>query len=202
MFSHRSLLAVCSAICALFAATAHAAVKNGDPAPDFTLKAADGSEVSLSALRGKWVVLEWVNPGCPFVVKFYNVGAMQKFQQQAVAMGAQWLAINSTTPSHQDFMDNAKTRAYIADKNVQVPWLDDSAGTVGKAYDARTTPHMFIINPQGVVVYQGAIDSIRSANAADIAKADNYVMVVFTAAIKGEPIANAQTRPYGCTVKY
>jgi peroxiredoxin len=202
MTTYRTLLVLCSAVCALFAATTHAAVSNGAAAPDFTLKAADGSDVTLSALRGSWVVLEWVNPGCPFVVKFYNVGAMQKFQQQAIAMGARWLVINSTTPSHQDYMDNAKTRAYIADKNVQIPWLDDSAGTVGKAYDARTTPHMFIINPEGVVVYQGAIDSIRSANAADIDKAENYVMTALAAAMKGEPIANEQTRPYGCSVKY
>jgi peroxiredoxin len=185
--------------------TASAGVANGSKAPDFTLPAADGSEVSLSDFAGKYVVLEWVNPGCPFVQKFYNVGAMQKYQEKAQTMeelDVVWLSINSTNQEHSNYLDPAESRAYYEEKDVHSTWLLDEDGTVGKAYDATNTPHMFIISPEGAVLYQGAIDSIRSANADDIAKADNYVMAALESLAAGEPIETDRTRPYGCSVKY
>jgi peroxiredoxin len=179
-----------------------AQVNNGDKAPDFTLTDMKGNEVSLSDYRGQHVVLEWVNPGCPFVVKFYDVGAMQKFQAKAADKGVTWLLINSTTPSHNDYMTDEQTNAYIESRKVKVPWLKDPSGDVARAYGALRTPEMFLICPEGTVLYQGAIDSIRSANSADIERAENYVLAAIEQAAAGQPIANARTRPYGCTIKF
>lgn len=188
---------------ALFGASlSTAAVAVGDVAPDFTLPDAHGTEVSLSEHRGSFVVLEWVNPGCPFVVKFYNVGEMQRLQQEAKDMGAKWIAINSSNPNHRDYMTPEQTRSYMEDKKVHVPWLMDEDGAVGRAYGAVRTPEMFVINPEGVIVYHGAIDSIPSANSDDIERADNFVMAALTAVMAGEEVERPQTRPYGCTIKY
>lgn len=186
-------------------AWAHAGVENGAKAPDFTLQSAEGKTVSLSDFAGKYVVLEWVNPGCPFVRKFYDAGAMQQFQAEALAMDdldVVWLSINSTNSSHGDYLDAAASADYYAKKGVKSIWLLDSSGEVGKAYDATNTPHMFVLGPDGTVLYQGAIDSIRSASQDDIAKADNYVMAALHALAKGESVAEPRTRPYGCSVKY
>lgn len=179
-----------------------AQVNNGDKAPDFTLTDMEGNQVSLSDFKGQHVVLEWVNPGCPFVVKFYDVGAMQKFQAKAAEKGVAWLLINSTTPAHRDYMNDEQTREYIKSREVKSPWLKDPSGDVARAYGALRTPEMFLICPEGTVLYQGAIDSIRSANPDDIEKAENYVMAAIKQAKAGEPIANARTRPYGCTIKF
>ncbi len=184
-----------------------AAVNNGEQAPGFTLNTPDGKEVSLSEYAGHWVILEWVNPGCPFVVKFYDPGVMQKWQKKAQSKSSGdskvvWLSINSTTPSNGDYLSNEQTLQYIKDKKVKSTWLMDESGDVGRAYGATNTPQMFLINPEGVVVYQGAIDSIRSASSADIERAENYIMAALKSALKGEEIATPRTRPYGCTVKY
>lgn len=198
----KKLLAIFSLLGALALSSVHAGVAVGQTAPDFTLTDVKGKEVSLSDFRGQFVVLEWVNPGCPFVVKFYNIGAMQRFQKEAKEMGAVWLAINSTNPNHNDFMCVETTKAYIDERNVPAPWLMDKDGTVGRTFGATRTPEMFIINPEGVVIYHGAIDSIRSANSADVERAENFVMAALTAAKAGEEIAVPQTRPYGCTIKF
>ncbi|MFP4541999.1 MAG: redoxin domain-containing protein [Opitutales bacterium] len=179
-----------------------ASVNNGETAPDFTLETASGEKVSLSDFRGQYVVLEWVNPGCPFVQKFYNVGAMQRFQKQAEEMGAVWLAINSTTSSHRDYLDVEATQAYIDEKDVPVRWLLDESGDVGRMYDATRTPHCYVIDPEGTLIYQGAIDSVNSANPKDIDEATNYVLAALKAAKDGDSVPNAETRPYGCTIKY
>ncbi|MGJ3243788.1 MAG: thioredoxin family protein [Opitutales bacterium] len=190
----------------LFAALAlplSAAVETGSMAPDFTLTDTSGTEHSLSDFKGKYVVLEWVNHNCPFVQKHYNSGNMQALQKEFTDQGVVWLAINSTNPDHRDYKTPAEadmlTRQHGAEHTAL---LMDPTGKVGKLYDAKTTPHMYVINPEGKLIYQGAIDSIQSANPKDIAKADNYVKTTLMAAMSGEGVDMASTRPYGCSVKY
>jgi peroxiredoxin len=188
-------------LCLAFASTL-TAVSVGETAPDFTLEKLGGSEVSLSSLRGQYVVLEWTNPGCPFVKKFYEAGAMQAFQKEAEAMGVTWVSINSTPPDHRQYIDPAATESYYEEKGVESIWLFDSDGTVGKSYSARTTPHCFVINPEGVIVYAGAIDDQKSTDPSSLEGANNYVMAALKSSMKGEPIAEERTRPYGCSIKY
>lgn len=189
-------------LAAAFALPLSAAVENGDDAPAFTLTTMKGKEVSLSDYEGKTVVLEWVNPGCPFVRKFYDEGHMGKFQKKAEEMGVVWLAINSTNPGHRDYLTPKESKKWADKHGFTAKWLMDEDGTVGMAYGAKTTPHMFIISPEGKVVYQGAIDSIRDANPGSIGEATNYVMEALEALDQGKAIPDARTRPYGCSVKY
>jgi peroxiredoxin len=183
------------------AAFASAAV--GQPAPDFTVKDATGKTVKLSDFKGKHVVLEWTNPGCPFVQKHYNSGNMPATQKEAMAKGVVWLSVNSTEKAAGDYLEPAKLTAWAKDKqSVQTAMLMDEEGTVGKAYGARTTPHMYIVNPQGVLVYAGGIDSIASARAEDIKTATNYVRQGLDETLAGKPVSQANTRPYGCSIKY
>ena len=185
------------------AGLAHAAPSVGQAAPDFTLKDADGKAVKLSDFRGKYVVLEWTNPGCPYVRKHYDSGNMPATQQDAVGKGVVWLSINSTEKEHYDYREPAQLVAWQKErKAVPTAMLMDEEGSVGRAYGARTTPHMYIVNPQGQLVYAGGIDSIPSANPADIKNAVNYVKQGLAEALAGKPISNATTRPYGCSVKY
>lgn len=179
-----------------------AAVENGQSAPGFTLQDTAGNAVSLSDYAGKTVVLEWINPGCPFVRKFYAKQDMPAFQKAAAEMGVIWLSINSTNSGHGDYLTPEAAAKWAAEHGHAATWLMDADGTVGQAYGARTTPHMFIIDGDGKVVYQGAIDSIRDAKPESISKATNYVMVALKALQAGVPIPDAQTRPYGCSVKY
>ncbi len=179
-----------------------AAVNTGQPAPGFSLKDLDGNTVSLSDFAGKTVVLEWINPGCPFVRKFYDRGDMPAFQKRAAEMGVVWLAINSTHPEHGDFLTPEASKKWAGAHGFAGVWLMDPDGTVGRAYDARTTPHMFIIDPAGVVVYQGAIDDVRDTKPESIAGATNYVMQALEELRQGKAVTHARTRPYGCSVKY
>jgi peroxiredoxin len=175
----------------------------GKPAPDFTGTDVNGKAVKLSDFKGKTVVLEWNNPECPFVVKHYKEGNMQKLQKDATAKGVVWLSINSGAPGKQGHMDGAKAKATLAEQKGAVSaYLLDPEGKIGKLYDARTTPHMFVIDPKGQLAYMGAIDSIRSANASDVAKAENYVTAALSAISSGKPVATPVTQPYGCSVKY
>ncbi len=186
-----------------FAALATAAPSVGQPAPDFTLKDANGKTVKLSDYRGKHVVLEWTNPGCPYVRKHYNSGNMPATQQDALAKGAVWLAINSTEKDSADYLEPAKLVAWMKERKSQpTATLMDEEGTAGRAYGARTTPHMYIVNPQGQLVYAGGIDSIASSNQDDIKKAVNYVKQGLGEALAGKPISAATTRAYGCSIKY
>jgi peroxiredoxin len=188
---------------ALASAVASYAVKVGDAAPAFTLSDCTGKSVSLADFKGKTVVLEWFNSACPFVVKHYVHGDMQKLQKQFADKGVVWLLVNSTNPKHQDFLDAAAQHKKCQDwKIAATHTLLDPTGEVGKAYDARTTPHMYIVNAEGVVVYNGAIDSIRSTKAEDVAKADNFVVAALSEVLEGKAVTNASTRPYGCSVKY
>jgi peroxiredoxin len=179
-----------------------AAVENGQKAPDFTLQDLEGNSVSLSDYAGQTVVLEWINPGCPFVRKFYDNQDMPAFQNTAAEMGVVWLSINSTNPDHGDYLTDEAASKWAAENGFAATWLVDPDGKVGQAYGARTTPHMYIIDGSGTLVYQGAIDSVRDADPESIDGATNYVMEALMALDEGEPVPDAQTRPYGCGVKY
>lgn len=180
-----------------------AMVEPGQSAPGFTLKSADGKTHSLSDFKGDYVVLEWINYGCPFVKKHYDAGNMQKLQKQYTDKGVVWLAICSSAPGKQGYMEPSEIVAKNADIGAApTAYLIDADGTVGKAYGAKTTPQMVIIDPQGQVIYHGAIDSIRSANPKDVDKADNYVSQALDEAMNGQPVSTPSSRPYGCSVKY
>lgn len=199
----KTLRILFGALCAFSAAAVATAAKVGEPAPAFTLTSIEGKTHSLSEFKGKTVVLEWFNSKCPFVVKHYKNGDMQRLQKAYADKGVVWLLVNSTSPKHQDyFAPDAHMKLNEEWKVAAAATLLDPEGTVGRAYDARTTPHMYVINPEGVLVYAGAIDSIRSANSDDVAKADNYVVAALDAVLSGGAVANAATRPYGCSVKY
>jgi cytochrome oxidase Cu insertion factor (SCO1/SenC/PrrC family) len=189
---------------AVLALAAHAAPVVGQPAPDFTLTDIHGQPHSLSAYKGRTVVLEWVNPECPIVMKHYEKsGNIPATQKAAVAEGAVWLAINSGHAGAQGDYNPDQVAAWSRKNGAAfTAYLRDQSGRVGKLYDARHTPTLFIINPEGTLVYAGGIDSISSGNAADIAKATNYVKAAFADLKAGKPVANPQTRAYGCNVKY
>jgi hypothetical protein len=175
----------------------------GQPAPDFTLNDTTGTPRTLSALKGKTVVLEWVNHGCPFVLKHYGSGNMQKLQRAAAADGVVWLSICSSAPGKQGHMTSAEWNKISAEKGAApAAVLLDVDGTVGHLYHATNTPQMFVINPQGVLVYSGGIDSIPSTDQADIAKAQNYVTAALADLKAGRAVATPVTKPYGCSVKY
>ena len=200
MMLRRTLLALSGLA---FALSAQAAPSVGQAAPDFTLKDASGKTVKLSDYRGKHVVLEWTNPGCPYVKKHYNSGNMPATQKDAVDKGVVWLAINSTEKSAYDYMEPAKLVAWQKErKAAPSAVLMDEEGTAGMAYGARTTPHMYIVNPQGQLIYAGGIDSIPSSDADDIKKAVNYVRQGLNEALAGKPVTASVTRPYGCSIKY
>ncbi len=185
------------------AGPASAAATVGQPAPAFSATDVNGKPVSLADFKGKHVVLEWVNPGCPFVKKHYDSGNMPAAQNDALAKGAVWLSVNSTAKDASDYQAPADLAAWFSSKSAKpTAALMDADGTIGKAYGARTTPHMFVIDPKGQVVYAGAIDSIPSANPADLKTATNYVNQALAEAMAGKPVSKATTQAYGCSVKY
>jgi peroxiredoxin len=197
------LAAVLVAAVAALSTSAHAAALPGQPAPDFRATDVNGKTVSLADFRGKTVVLEWNNPNCPFVQKHYTSGNMQALQQKNRESGVVWLAVNSTTDSHSDYMSPAKLAAWFADqKAAPTAILMDTRGDIGRAYGAKVTPHMYVIDPKGTLLYAGAIDDKRSANPADVKTATNYVAAALADARAGKPVANASTSAYGCTIKY
>jgi peroxiredoxin len=188
---------------AVIAAPASAAAVVGKPAPNFTLPDVNGKRVSLSAFRGKTVVIEWNNPDCPFVKKHYGSGNMQKTQAAAAKDGVVWLSINSSAPGNQGHMNAAQAKAYVAKAGARpTAYLLDPDGVVGKAYDAKTTPHMFVVNKAGTVVYAGGIDDKPTPNPADIKGARNHVLAALSEVKGGKAVSVATSRPYGCAVKY
>lgn len=193
-----------AALAAVFAAGLQAAAVIGEAAPGFTLTDIKGTTHNLSDFKGKTVVLEWTNPECPFVVKHYEKsGNLPALQKTATADGVVWLLINSAAPGKQGDYDADEFAAWSAKtKAAPTAYLRDSDGKVGKAYGAKTTPQIYVINAEGVLVYNGAIDSIRSADAADIPKAENYATAALAAVKAGQPVAKPTTQPYGCSVKY
>jgi hypothetical protein len=175
----------------------------GEAAPDFTLVDSHGNSHSLSDFQGKFVVLEWLNHDCPFVRKFYNAGKMQELQATYTGKDVVWLSIISSRTGEQGHMTPDQINAANDSKNVKATAvLIDEPGTVGRMYDARTTPHMFVISPDGVLLYDGAIDDKPTANPSDIEGANNYLVAALDAAMNGEEVAVKTTRPYGCSVKY
>ncbi len=174
----------------------------GAPAPGFTLPDANGKPVHLADFKGKTVVLEWNNPGCPFVKKQYDTGNMQKAQAAAAAQDVVWLTINSGAPGKQGHMDGEEAREFLADKGARpAAYLLDPQGQVGRAYGARTTPHMFVINPAGSLVYAGAIDDTEGSDKQGV-PVRNHVLAALTEMKAGQPVSVATSRPYGCSVKY
>jgi peroxiredoxin len=174
----------------------------GKTAPNFTLQGADGKTHSLADYKGKYIVLEWTNPWCPFVQKFYGSGAMQNLQKKETAQGVVWLRINSGAPGH-DSQTPVEMAAYVAANHVAATEsLLDPTGKVGHAYGARNTPTMFVINPQGTLIYAGGIDNKPSSDPADIASAKNYVVAALDQARAGQPVTTPTAPPYGCSVKY
>jgi peroxiredoxin len=179
------------------------AVETGSPAPDFTLTDSTGKAHSLSDFAGQYVVLEWTNHQCPFVVKHYREGHMQDLQESMTGEGVVWLQIISSAEGKQGYLEPAEAEQLRQSEEMHsTAKLLDVTGDVGRAYDARTTPHMYLINPDGVLVYQGAIDSVKSTRTEDIADAENYLVSAYRSAVAGEPIDKGTTTPYGCSVKY
>ena len=199
----RSALFTLTTVVALGAALVQASVSVGQPAPDFKVKDTNGKEQSLAAYKGKFVVLEWTNPGCPFVRKHYDSANMPATQKAAEAKGAVWLTVSSTSKDASDYKQPADLAAWLREKGASpTAVLMDDDGKIGHAYGARTTPHMFVIDPSGKLVYAGAIDSKASANKDDVKGATNYVSVALNEAMSGKPVTKATSEPYGCSVKY
>ncbi len=175
----------------------------GNPAPQFSGTTSQGKTVNLSDFKGKYVILEWSNHECPFVVKHYGSGNMQKLQKTYTDKGAAWLTVLSSAAGQQGHVDAAGANKIAADKGSAASHIIlDEKGVIGKAYDAKTTPHMFIVDPQGILIYEGAIDSNSSADPADIAGSQNFVVSAMDEVLAGKPVTVSATRPYGCSVKY
>jgi alkyl hydroperoxide reductase subunit AhpC len=180
-----------------------AAARVGDAAPDFSATASSGKTVHLSDYRGKYVVLEWHNNGCPYVRKHYNSGNMQRLQKQWTGRGVVWFTILSSAPGKQGYATAAEENDYLS-KMQAAPSaaLLDPTGDIGHLYDAKTSPHMIVINPQGVIIYDGAIDDKPTTDLQDVTGATNYVSLALEQAMAGKQVETAATRPYGCSVKY
>jgi len=175
----------------------------GSAAPDFSLPDAKGDSHSLSQYKGKYVVLEWFNPECPFVKKHYGSDNMQKLQEQYTSKGVVWLTIDSNAPGTEGSITPEQAQKITASwKTHQTALLLDPDGKAGRAYGSKNTPNMVIINPEGKVAYEGAIDSKASPNPADIPSSTNYVKAALDQSLAGKPITTPQTKPYGCSVKY
>ena len=193
-----------SAIVLLFIiGTALAAPQTGQPAPDFTLNDSNGKSHKLSDFKGKFVVLEWLNHGCPFVRKHYDGGNMQKLQKEYTGKDVVWLSIVSSAPGKQGNMTPDETNKTKGEKgSAATAVLLDGDGKVGRLYNAKVTPELYVINSEGVLVYMGAIDDIKSVDPADIAGAKNYVKQALDEAMAGKEVSEPVTTAYGCSVKY
>lgn len=206
MISRRALvpLLVSSLVLAAgLAAPAAAEVATGKPAPGFTATDSNGRSHTLAGLKGKTVVLEWTNHECPYTIKHYASGSMQALQAEAAAKGVVWLSVVSSAPGQQGFVDAAKANELTASRKAHpAAVLLDPKGTLGHLYEAKSTPHMFVIDAEGNLAYAGAIDDKPSADQKDIAGARNHVREALAALASGKRPSPAATRPYGCSVKY
>lgn len=198
----RVLLASVAAV-GMSATAALAVPTIGAPAPGFTAVDSNGKKHSLSDFKGKTVVLEWTNDGCPYVRKHYGAGNMQKLQTELTAEGAVWLSIISSAPGKQGYVSGAEANKLTADRKAHpTAVLLDPKGDIGREYEAQTTPHMFVIDKEGALRYMGAIDDQPTTDPATIPTARNYVREAFNAVSKGTKVAETATDPYGCSVKY
>jgi alkyl hydroperoxide reductase subunit AhpC len=191
------MLAVCTMLPALWAA------KVGEMAPDFTATASNGKTVHLADYRGKYVVLEWHNNGCPYVGKHYRSGNMQRLQKEWTSKGVVWFTVLSSAPGKQGYVTAGEENDYLS-KMQAAPTaaLLDPSGEIGHAYDAKTSPQMVVINPQGTLIYSGAIDDKPTTDLEDVPTATNYVTAALEESMAGKPVQTSSTRPYGCSVKY
>jgi hypothetical protein len=175
----------------------------GERAPDFSVTDTNGKTQKLSDYAGKFVVLEWSNRGCPYTQKHYNSGNMQRLQRAWMQRGVIWLTVISSAPRKQGYVTAAEENSWLRQINAAPSAvLLDPTGTLGHLYDAKTTPQMFVINPQGTLVYDGAIDDKPTTDQADIGRARNYLSQALEEAIAGKPVSTPTSRPYGCSVKY
>ena len=179
------------------------AVRVGEPAPNFTAADSNGKTHTLSSYRGKFVVLEWHNQGCPYTKKHYDSGNMERLQKEWTQKGVVWFTVISSAPGTQGYVTAQQENEYMQRMHAApTAALLDPTGDLGHLYDAKTTPHMFIINPDGVLIYDGAIDDKPTPDEADIATSRNYVSLALTQAMSGKPVDTPTSRPYGCSVKY
>lgn len=175
----------------------------GKTAPEFTFTDIEGTTAKLSDFRGKYVVIEWFNHGCPFTEKHYKSDKMQGLQRKYTEEGVVWIAVNSTNDGHANYVDASMTRKEAEAYGTSATYIVlDPSGKIGKLYGAKTTPDIFIADPQGKIIYTGAADSINSTDTEDIGKAENYIDLALTEAMAGKPVATPETKPYGCGVKY
>jgi peroxiredoxin len=208
MVKHNASLVRFSSIALLLAAALVASagaqqVRVGDPAPAFTATDSRGHSEALSQYRGKYVVLEWHNQGCPYTRKHYVSGNMQSLQKEWTAKGVAWFTVISSAPGSQGYVTPFQENQYLAQMHaVPTAVLMDSDSKIARLYNAKTTPQMIVIDPSGKVIYDGAIDNRPTPDPGDIKGADNYVSDALAAAMAGKPVATAFTRPYGCAVKY
>lgn len=194
----RLLISLC-----FITATALAAPKLGEKAPDFTLTDTNGKPHQLSKLTGKTVVLEWLNHECPFVKKHYDSNNMQKLQKEYTGKGVVWFSVNSGAAGKQGAFTPEKSNQVTKEKNASpTAVLLDGDGKVGKAYGAKTTPHMYIVDPKGLLVYAGGIDDKPTTEVSDVPAAKNFVAQALNEVLAGKPVSQAATTPYGCSVKY
>jgi peroxiredoxin len=203
----RAALWLCMAFGASIAGWSSTAVgatlKIGQPAPDFTAVDSKGDSLQLSQYRGKTVVLEWTNAECPYTRKHYSSGNMQSIQMLAQKNGVVWLTVVSSAPGKQGFVTGAQADALTHSRNAApTAVLLDPEGTVGRLYNAKTTPHMFVIDKNGALQYMGGIDSIATADVSDIPNAEPYLKEAMLAVQQGNPVAHPVTQPYGCSIKY
>lgn len=198
-----SALSLVLAGCGPEVASTLAEIPVGKAAPEFRLNDMEGRAVSLADFRGKTVVLEWNNPECPFVKKHYESGNMQKTQAAATAAGVVWLTVNSSADGNQGHMTPAEAKAFTAGQpSSRSAYLLDPEGVTGRAYGAKTTPHMYVIDPRGTLTYNGGIDDKPTSEQSDIPGARNHVLAALGELKAGKPVSVATSRPYGCTVKY
>lgn len=204
MQASKSLMTIAAAAFAvLFAGVAAAAPEVGKPAPAFSGTDSSGNTWSLESLQGTPVILEWTNDHCPYVVKHYDSGNMQALQREAAEAGYVWLSVISSAPGKQGNVSGEQANALTVSRDAApAAVLIDSNGSIGKAFGARTTPHMFVIDEAGTLVYMGGIDDKPTTDQADVAGAENYVRLAMADRADGKPIQQPVTRPYGCSIKY
>jgi len=199
-----SSLVACAALAAALTAYASAQdIRVGAAAPGFTAIDSRGQTQTLDQYKGKFVVLEWHNQGCPYTKKHYESGNMQSLQKQWTAKGVVWFTVISSAPGKQGYVTPSQENDYLAKMHATpTAVLMDPEGKLGHLYDAKTTPELYVIDPAGKLIYEGAIDNRPTPDAADIQGADNYLSDALTAAVAGRPVTTAYTRSYGCSVKY
>ena len=189
--------------CVGLALTVARAARVGERAPDFTATDSNGQTHKLSEYAGKYVVLEWTNRGCPYTQKHYSSGNMQNLQREWTAKGVIWLTVASSAPGEQGYVTSDQENAYLKQANAApTAALLDPSGALGHLYNAKTTPDMYVINPQGILIYEGAIDDRPSSDPSDIRGAKNYVSLALSEAMAGKPVSVATSQSYGCSVKY